>query len=293
MDRMLEQLAERVNDDCDDVVADDVEVLGLPDANEVEHELARMLKEAAANGFDPARMGEVRDLVKRFTDVWSIRIGQGQAADVEPLHVRLVDGPVRYRAAVRRYPETQRQFLREYVRELEEAGLIYRNNSSRWACAALPVRKADGGFRITVDYRPVNKLTAPLAGAAPNLGVVMQCVEGAYGFGKFDFLKGFWQMPLHADHQEMFSFVTEDGIFTPRRVPQGASDSAVYFQLQMGDVLRDMLHRAALVWIDNVLLHAHDARAYLRNLEDFFVILRTRRLKLNARKCALFAKRVN
>eukprot|EP00644_Phytophthora_capsici_P012184 jgi/Phyca11/119395/e_gw1.38.469.1 len=99
-------------------------------------------------------------------------------------------------------------------------------------------------------------------------------------------------MPLHPNSREFFSFVTEDGVYTPTRVPQGASDSAVHFQAQMNDVLKDLLFRSVLVWIDDVLLFAHTAGAYLENLEKFLAILRERRLKLNARKCKLFAKRV-
>ncbi|KAG2779695.1 hypothetical protein PC129_g17799 [Phytophthora cactorum] len=37
----------------------------------------------------------------------------------------------------------------------------------------------------------------------------------------------------------MFSFETEDGVFTPTRVPKGASDSAVHFQEQMNAVLEE------------------------------------------------------
>jgi hypothetical protein len=54
-------------------------------------------------------------------------------------------------------------------------------------------------------------------------------VRGAHGFGKFDFFKGFRQLPLQEDSRELFSFVTEDGMFTPTRVPQDTADSALHF----------------------------------------------------------------
>ncbi|KAF1319814.1 hypothetical protein FI667_g12881, partial [Globisporangium splendens] len=53
-----------------------------------------------------------------------------------------------------------------------------------------------------------------------------------------------------------------------------------------------MLHRAVPVRIDDVLIHAKDAQSYLKNLQQFFGILRERKLKLNARKCQLFTKQV-
>ncbi|KAE9358743.1 hypothetical protein PF008_g2540 [Phytophthora fragariae] len=297
LDGVFEQLAQQHIDaaeaEADDVPSSHVEVLGTAEEDEVETVLHRLVDEAIEGGFDADHGDELRRIVIDYADVFRLRLGHDEPADVEPLEVRLEAGAQPYRSGVRRYPEAQRQFLRDYVRELESAGLVVRNNQSPWSCPALPVAKRGSGeFRITIDYRPVNRMTVPLAGAAPNLAVVVESVRGAYGFGAFDFHKGFWQMPLHPNSQEMFSFVTEDGVFTPTRVPQGASDSAVHFQAQMNDILKDLLFRSVLVWIDDVLLFAQSAGAYLKNLEQFFSILRQRKLKLNAKKCKLFAKRV-
>lgn len=48
-----------------------------------------------------------------------------------------------------------------------------------------------GEFRITIDYRPVNRQTVLLAGAAQNLAVVMESVQGVYSIAVFDIHKGF------------------------------------------------------------------------------------------------------
>lgn len=208
------------------------------------------------------------------------------------MEVRLTPDAVPFRTGVRKYAERQRVFLREYVHELERHGLVRRNNASHWACAALPVRKPHSDeYRITVDYRPVNRLTVPIAGAPPNLASVTHQVQGAYGFGKFDLFKGFWQLPRAPASQELFSFITEDGVFTPTRVPQGASDSAVHFQLQMHKCFESMLYRNLIVWIDDLLLFAASAEEFLHQLRCLFEVLRTRGLKLNANKCSLFSTR--
>jgi hypothetical protein len=143
-----------------------------------------------------------------------------------------------------------------------------------------------------VDYRQLNQRTVPIAGATLNPTAVAQCVRGAYGFGQFDFFKGFWQMPLHPDNREMFSFTTEDGIFTPTRVPQGAADSALHFQAQAHECFRGMLYDSVLVWIDDILLFANTPADFLKRLRVFFQILRDKDPKLNANKCKLFAPRV-
>ncbi|KAE8906315.1 hypothetical protein PF003_g10148 [Phytophthora fragariae] len=212
LDGVFEQLAQQHIDaaeaEADDIPSDHVDLCGATDDGEVDVLLHSLVDEAMDAGFEPTMAGDLRQLVLDYSDVFRVRLGHDAAADVQPLEVRLEEGAQPYRSGVRRYPEAQRQFLREYVRELESAGLVERNTQSRWACPALPVAKrGTDEFRITIDYRPVNRLTVPLAGASPNLAVVTESVRGSYGFGAFDFHRGFWQMPLHTNSREIFSFV--------------------------------------------------------------------------------------
>ncbi|KAE8955777.1 hypothetical protein PF011_g31695 [Phytophthora fragariae] len=120
----------------------------------------------------------------------------------------------------------------------------------------------------------------------PNLAVVSSSVRGAKCFAKFDMIKGFWQLPLDVDSQELMSFMTEDTVYTPTRVPQGAVDFAIHFQMQ--DAMAPMLQRNALVWVDDVIIFAPTVEEFLQALKEFFIILRDRRLKLSATKSSLF-----
>ncbi|POM69604.1 Hypothetical protein PHPALM_14096 [Phytophthora palmivora] len=220
IDRLFDQLASgHVGGADDDDITIDTPKLGFSvNDEEVDGYLNKMLDAAGAAGFEPVLLKDLRKLVFEYADVWRVPIGDDPPADVEPLKVKLQEGAQPYRSGTRKYPPAQRKFLREFVLELERHGLARRNNASHWACPALPVKKPHSDeFRCTVDYRPTNKCTVPLAGATPNLSSATQSVRGAYGFGLFDLFKGFWQLPLHADSQEVFSFVTEDGVFTPTR----------------------------------------------------------------------------
>ncbi|GMF56173.1 unnamed protein product [Phytophthora fragariaefolia] len=193
---LLEQLAGGTSvaeADNDDVTEHEPE-LGFDDEREEIHVVVdKLVDEAVEAGFERGLADDLRVLVHEYEDVWRLRIDADEPARVESMRITLRPDAQPYRSGVRKYPDMQRVFLRTYVQVLLDNGLVRRNNSSRWACAALPVRKAGGdGFRITMKYRPANKLTVPLAGATPNLTAVMQSVRGAYGFGQFDLFKGFW-----------------------------------------------------------------------------------------------------
>ncbi|KAG3066985.1 hypothetical protein PI125_g23755 [Phytophthora idaei] len=174
-----------------------------------------------------------------------------------------------FRSPPRKYAPLQAEFIREYVRSLVAEGLVEKNNASRWACAVVPVRKPGSRdkFRLTIDYRPVNRQTIPIAGVMTSTATVSEVLPGKTVFARFDLTQGFWQLPPHPDCQELFSFVTPDGVYTPKRVPQGAMDSALHFQVQMQTILAPLVPHSALVWVDDVIL-------FVPTLDEFLVVLR-------------------
>ncbi|ETP11163.1 hypothetical protein F441_13306 [Phytophthora nicotianae CJ01A1] len=202
IDRLFEQLASggQVHDAGDDDFTRTSPLLAFTvDMEEIKGCLEKMVAAAAAAGFDPALLSELRGIVFEFGDGWRVHIGADPPADVEPLQEKLRDGVQPYRIGTMKYPPQQRAFLHDFVLELERNGLVRRNNASHWACPALLVRKPHSeDFRCTVDYRPTNKWTVPQAGATPNSLSATQSV-GAYEFGLSDLLKCFWQLPLHPE----------------------------------------------------------------------------------------------
>ena len=68
------------------------------------------------------------------------------------------------------------------------------------------------------------------------LEAVVNNLAGAECWFKLDAFKGFWMMPLAEDCREMFSFMTDRGVFTPKRSIQGALNSAAQFQERMAEV---------------------------------------------------------
>ena len=52
----------------------------------------------------------------------------------------------------------------------------------------------------------------------------------------------------------MFTMVTPEGLFTPRRVPPGGLNATGYFQATMGDVLDGYIDKICLVWVDDIVI---------------------------------------
>ncbi|POM62714.1 hypothetical protein PHPALM_28093 [Phytophthora palmivora] len=116
------------------------------------------------------------------------------------------------------------------------------------------------------NYEPVNTITEPLAGTMPNLNTKLEHVTAKKRYGLFDFIKGFWQLPLTKNSQEILSYATDEGIFTPTRVPQGSCDSALHFQATMEKCFANLLYESLLIWIDDLLVFTNSIDEYLEGL---------------------------
>jgi hypothetical protein len=125
---------------------------------------------------------------------------------------------------------------------------------------------------MTVDVRAVNSQTEATQWSMPLLEVVLNHMQRATVFFSLDFFKGYWQLPLHPSCQEMFSFLTDLGVYTPTRVLMGVSDSVAYCQAAVQEIIQDMLYRGLLPWLDDLLGYAEDEGKLLSLLE---VVLET------------------
>ena len=105
------------------------------------------------------------------------------------------------------------------MKQLSGAGYIFLNNGAVTASAMHPVPKpkAIGAYRLTEDYHAINSMTERAAWPMPILEVILQQVAGS----KFFLFKCYWQFPLDESCQELFSFATDKGVWTPIRVMQG------------------------------------------------------------------------
>ncbi|OWY93070.1 hypothetical protein PHMEG_00037667, partial [Phytophthora megakarya] len=217
------QLEYRASRGEDDEMFDDPQ--GMPACKPTEANVVMNVVDTLVH--DTVNRGVVDEYIT--TRLYTIlhRFGGWRLEVVPPLKIRLEAGTSPYRCKVRQYSPEKSEFLDVFKEKLVELGGFTRTVK----VAALPVKKpSTDDVRQTVDYRPTNALTEPIAGVMPSIEVVLEHCRGMKYFAMFDFLKGFWQLPLHESCQELLSYMTDRDIFTPTRVPQGSIDAALHFQ---------------------------------------------------------------
>ncbi|OWY90448.1 Glycoside hydrolase, partial [Phytophthora megakarya] len=122
---------------------------------------------------------------------WRLVLGDDPPARVLPLELHLKPNARLYRCKVKQYSPEKAEFLAKFNAERVKLGWVYENKKSRWACAALPVRKLNSNeYRQTNDYRPVNNMTEGIAGVMPSFQVRLERCKNKKFYASFDFLTG-------------------------------------------------------------------------------------------------------
>nr|KYP68680.1 Transposon Ty3-G Gag-Pol polyprotein [Cajanus cajan] len=83
--------------------------------------------------------------------------------------------------------------LKGQLEDLLEKQLV-RPSVSSWGAPVLLVKKKDGGSRLCVDYRQLNKLTIKNKFPLPRIDDLMDQLRGASVFSKIDLRSGYHQM---------------------------------------------------------------------------------------------------
>ena len=125
----------------------------------------------------------------------------------------------------------------------------------------------------------------------PFLEDIVQTMDGAKYFFSLDAFKGYWNFPLHKDTQEILSFMTDRGVYTPTRALQGHLNTAVaQFQGQMFVMFEELLWKKLIIWIDDLFGFATSIEDWYNNLDRVLEIAEVFGLKFNIKKCDLFLK---
>lgn len=155
------------------------------------------------------------------------------------------------------------------------------NNSPIW-----PVRKPDGSWRLTIDYRALNQttpVTAPTVATSPE--AMMKQAPHAKLFTVLDISNGFWSIPLDHHCQYKFAFTFQGQQYTWTCLPQGFHNSPSIFHQRLAKGLEGFSKPECLVqYVDDLLLQTETRGEHLKLLDELLNLLTTLGFKVNPKK---------
>ena len=126
--------------------------------------------------------------------------------------------------------------LRQQLDKLHRSGLI-RPSSSTYGAGCLLVKKANGKWRMCVDYGALNTRTVRDRYPLPSIQSILSTLGGSTVFSKMDLASGFHQIRIDDEDLEKTACNTQFGAFEWVVMPFGLCNAPSTFQRVVNDVL--------------------------------------------------------
>ena len=181
------------------------------------------------------------------------------------------------------------QWVKEEIDKLLEAGVI-RNSHSSWSAPIIVVPKGDGGKRLVIDYRALNKVTRKFMWPMPKVEDIFSQLNGAKYFSILYLRAGYHHIGLTTDLIPKTAFTSPFGKYEYIKVPFGLAQALAYFQELMTGVLKDLMF--AMAYLDDIIIYSPTPEEHLEHIKTVFKKLRHAKLSMKLSKCHFFAKEI-
>ena len=206
----------------------------------------------------------------------------------DTLHFIETEGaPVRSR--VRRLSPEIKDNLKKEFDHLLDLDIIEPSNSP-FGFAVHLVPKTDGRYRVTGDYRLLNKQTTEDSYPIPFLADFTSSLHGSTVFSNLDLYKFCHQVPVAPKHRHKTALVTPLGSFQFKRMPMGLSNSGKTLLRFMNEIFRDL--NFVFVYLDDILIFSRSEQEHLEHLRAVFRRLQDYGLVVNKDECLFRQKQL-
>lgn len=237
-------------------------------------------------------VGEIPPELKGYEDVFSKQKSKIMPPRKATDHaIELIDGETPPYGPI--YPLSQRelQVLRQYINENLECGRI-RPSKSPAGAPILFVPKKDGGLRLCVDYRGLNKITVKNRYPLPLVSEILDRLAGAKFFTKIDIQDAYYRIRLREGDEWKTAFRTRYGHFEYLVVPFGLTNAPATFQSYLHTALYDILDVCCVVYLDDILIFSLDRESHTGHIKQVLDRLRKADLYGKLSKCTFYQKQV-
>ncbi|GJP63579.1 hypothetical protein CLOP_g20649, partial [Closterium sp. NIES-67] len=160
-----------------------------------------------------------------------------------------------------------------------------RPSTSPYAAPILFTPKKDGGFRMCIDYRALNRITIKSRYPIPRADELLDQLRGAQFFSKIDLRGGDHQIRVAAEDCHKTAFRTRYGSYEYLVMPFGLTNAPSTFQMTMNGIFRERLNKCIIIYLDDILIYSRCREHHLQDLDPVFMLVHKNRHMTKGSKC--------
>ena len=229
----------------------------------------------------------VAGVISRHLDAfaWSASDIPGIDPDFLCHHLRM-DATVRpVRQRRRKFNEERQMVVREETLKLLSVGHIKEIQYPEWLANVVLVKKANGKWRMCVDFTDLNKACPKDSYLLPSIDALVDSASGCKVLSFLDAFSGYNQIKMHPRGKSKTAFMTETCSYCYKVMLFGLKNAGTTYQSLMDKVLAPMLGRNVYTYVDDMVVVSQDRAQHMADLEELFVTISKYHLKLNPENC--------
>ena len=144
-----------------------------------------------------------------------------------------------------------------------------------WLANVVPVKKANGKFRLCIDFTYINRVYLKDSFPLPQIDLIVDATAGHELLSFMDAFSGYNQISMDPNDQEKTSFVTGQGTYCYRVMPLGLKNAGATYQRLVNKIFQKHIGASMEIYIDDMLVKSVKAELHITHIAEEFTALKT------------------